>query len=315
MKNNNLFLYVIISLLIHLLIFIAFPLADKAGVASDNNDSGDFGFIQMIEYQPITQTSQQAGENENAYEESAKTESPVNDDKEDEEVKIDNEDEIEDNNTTTNDGQNINEQNNKSNENLENINKNQEIGDNNIEDEVVKDNKSESNKDQVETESNENKKEVMTSENSDVEMNVEESKEKDTSTTSETKTNESGNDKSSKKEKEEPPPPPPTSGELIANSVTPQYPKDLIGEGKRGTVEFIVNINKSGNINKLTMTNSSEIDQMDRTARLAIERGWEFKSYNLDYSIPIIVTFSLNEEGNPRIDVILGEVDFKEVAN
>ena len=303
MKNNKLFLYVIISLLIHLLIFIAFPLADKAGVASDNNDSGDFGFIQMVEYQPITQTSQQAGENEISDEESAKKESPVNDKKEDEEVEIDNEDEIEDNNTTTNDDQNVNEQNNKANENLENVNKNQE----------TEDNKSESNKDQVETQSNENNKEVMTSENSNVEMNVdEESKEKDDSSTSETKTNESDNDKSFE---EEPPPPPPTSGELIANSVTPQYPKDLIGEGKRGTVEFIVNITKSGKINNLTMTNSSGIDQMDRTARLAIERGWEFKSYNLAYSIPIIVTFSLNEEGNPRIDVILGEVDFKEGAN
>lgn len=321
MKDNKLFLYIFISIIIHLVILLFFPLANKAGIAEEDN-SQDFGFIQLVEYEPITQTSQDAGNEDISEDEIEQEEIEKNEEVEDE---VDEEPEVND------------EQ--EENETEESIEEEPSHDETSVKENESKDENNEQESKEVEekptkeVDSSENNEEVISSENSDVEMDINEEKEEndendnnndDENDSEEEKTssNESNTDKSSEEEEsaeeeeeKNAPPPPPTSGELIANTVTPQYPKDLIGDSKKGTVEFMVEIDKTGEINNLNMTNSSGIDQIDRTARLAIERGWEFKSYNLDYKIPITVDFNINDQGNPEINVNLGEVEFEEVNN
>lgn len=321
MKNNSgnkLLIYIFISLLIHFSILIFFPLADRAGVASNDNRTRDFGFIQVVEYQPVTQTSQDKGQSEKA--------DPTNyqSEKEDEKDELDKEKEKaeEKQKEIKKTNEEINEKINEkkkvdSSDDIEiNDNKNKKMGNttNNIKDDktsITNKNSGEQSNTKVDS------KDIITSEKSDTEMNIkksngdgkiEEKNEKKSSV-------EKAEKQEAEKPKKEAPPPPPTSGDLIAKSISPQYPKDLVGESKRGKVEFLVSIDTKGNIKKLDITNSSNIEQMDRTARLAIERGWEFKSYKLSYEVPITVNFNINNEGNPRIDVILGDVNFKEVSD
>ena len=315
MKNNKLYKYILVSLLIHALILFAFPLANQAGVGDDNK-SQDFGFIELVEYKTITQTSQEAGEKPNNSKEVKKEKK---EDKKPQPEKEEN-DEIE-----------INENNNNIEEKAKEEPKEKTKED--TKEKVDKTNK----KEKVEPEITEKDKntedditesdnsEVISSEESDVEMEVEDKSQEKPENKKE-KSGEESSDESnetdstieaddSEQEQEEAPPPPPTSGELIAKSISPQYPKDLIGENKKGTVKFLVNINQTGEIKNLRITDSSGIDKIDKTSRLAIERGWEFKAYNIPYNIPIVVDFKINEAGNPVIDVNLGEVDFKEVNN
>lgn len=306
MKENKLYKYIIISLLIHALILFAFPLANRAGLG-DQNETQDFGFIELVEYKPITQTSQEAGENQNAEEEIEQEKNIEQDQKidkeEEDKIKIDEEPENEESEIEEN---NSNEQ---------------QLQESETESEVA-----EETEEETDTASKNDNSEIISSEESDIEMEVEEKSdqeesqndeqvEEDSESDNENQTENKVDSSEEEQEEEEAPPPPPTSGELIARSITPQYPKDLIGENKKGTVEFIVNIDQTGELIDLTITSSSGIEQIDKTSRLAIERGWEFKSYNMAYSIPIIVDFKINEAGNPVIDVNLGEVDFKEVNN
>ena len=307
MKENKLFKYIVISILIHGLILFAFPLANQAGLG-DKNETQDFGFIELVEYKPITQTSQEAGENQNAEEEIEQEKSI----EQEPEINNEEEDKIEINEET---------------ENIE-----EEIEENNISEQQSQESETESEVteetvEETNTASENNDSEVISSEESDVEMEVEDKSEQEESQNNEQveeEDSESNNEKQSEtevesseeeQEEEEAPPPPPTSGELIARSITPQYPKDLVGENEKGTVKFVVNIDKTGELISLEMTDSSGIEQIDKTSRLAIERGWEFKSYNMPYSIPIVVDFKINEAGNPVINLNLGEVDFKEVNN
>jgi len=311
MKENKLFKYIVISILIHALILFAFPLANQAGFG-EKNETQDFGFIELVEYKPITQTSQEAGEKQNSedkrekeetieenqnIEEIEEEENNIEIDEETEEIKKDEAQE-----TTV---EKVNEQ------------ESQEVQNETEEVEEVNEN--------TDSTSKNNNSEVISSEESDIEMEVEDKSqnndenvtnqqnEEETETNTDTKNK--PNPSEEEQEEEEAPPPPPTSGELIAKSITPQYPKDLVGENEKGTVKFVVNIDKTGELLSLTMTDSSGIEQIDKTSRLAIERGWEFKSYNMPYSIPIVVDFKINEAGNPVIDLNLGEVDFKEVNN
>jgi hypothetical protein len=49
---------------------------------------------------------------------------------------------------------------------------------------------------------------------------------------------------------------------------------------------------------------------MDRNARLTIENGWEFKSYDQRYEINVTVNFNIDQNGNPNVDVDIGNVNF-----
>jgi protein TonB len=58
-RNNSdkkLIIYIIVSLIIHLSFFYFLPLSDQAGMASQN-EKDDFGFIQVVDYQPSIRTA------------------------------------------------------------------------------------------------------------------------------------------------------------------------------------------------------------------------------------------------------------------
>lgn len=322
MKENKLFKYILISILIHALILFVFPLANQAGFG-DKNETQDFGFIELVEYKSITQTSQEAGEKQNTEDEKEQEETIEENkdiEKDKSNIEID-----EDKKETETDEEIVDETSEKPSENEKN-----QISDNKSNTDTKSNTENESQnieevQEKSDSTSDNDNTEVISSEESEVEMEVEdksqaksenqdnEKAEEESESTTEKKSEEKANSSEQEQEEEEAPPPPPTSGELIAKSITPQYPKDLIGENKKGTVKFVVNINKTGELANITMTDSSGIEQIDKTSRLAIERGWEFKSYNMPYSIPIVVDFKINEAGNPVIDLNLGEVNFKEV--
>ena len=108
-----------------------------------------------------------------------------------------------------------------------------------------------------------------------------------------------------------PPPPPPSAGELLLGVVPIAYPKDLVGQAVTGSVEIQVHISSSGLIEGIEIVNSSGIEQMDRVARLTIEHGWQFKQYQQPYSMTINVEFLIDEAGNPDVKVSQGNLIFR----
>ena len=80
-SNNKLIIYIVVSLVIHLTLFYFFPLNNKAGVASEK-DTNDFGFIQVVEYEPSVTTGTDQNKNQSEEENIKKEE--LEDEKEEE---------------------------------------------------------------------------------------------------------------------------------------------------------------------------------------------------------------------------------------
>lgn len=301
-KSSKLVVYIIISLVFHLVFFYIFPLGNLAGVAGGEETEEDFGYIQVVEYQPPTQTTDAEGdaeERETGQEEKDEVESEETNEDEKQEEDIEKEEEIEEEEGADEQETETETENNETSE--------EEKAENETEGEQT------DNGEQNETNGEE---EVLSSEESDTEVNVEDD---DEQAENEKSSDEGDNgaeeeDDSSDEDEEEAPPPPPTSGELISASPSPAYPKDLIGESITGTVVLKADVSSSGEIKEVQITKESEVEQINRTARLTIERGWQFRSYNQGYSIPITVKFEIDDAGNPDIEVELGEVSFEEVS-
>ena len=84
-----------------------------------------------------------------------------------------------------------------------------------------------------------------------------------------------------------------------------------MARSETGTVTLLVDINTSGNINKLEVLKSSGIDKMDRVAMLTIKNDWSFKAYQKGYTIQVRVNFEMDQEGNSEVQVKLGNLKFK----
>jgi len=149
--------------------------------------------------------------------------------------------------------------------------------------------------------------EILTSEESDleIEINVETRDEPDK------QVRESSPAVEEKTETPPPPPPPPSAGELIFGAAPITYPKDMVGQAVTGTVEIQVHISSSGLIEAIEINKSSGIEQMDRVARLTIEHGWQFRQYQQPYSMTITVDFQIDEAGNPDVKVSQGNLVFR----
>ena len=100
-------------------------------------------------------------------------------------------------------------------------------------------------------------------------------------------------------------------GELIQQSPLPVYPRDLVGESATGRVLVEAYVSEDGEVQSVSVIESSGIDSMDRNAQSTVERGWSFRSYNRSYIMEIEVIFDVDERDNPVIDVDLLDLRFE----
>lgn len=291
-SKDKFFLYIVISLVIHLMVLFFFPFGNIRGIADGKGDNTkDFGYIQYVEFKSPTTTEKKPETPENKRSEKQHKNTEKNNKKKEQQQEKSN---VVDKKNTVKEKQTTPE----TQQENETSTKNK--------DEKIKENKSS----ETETEKN---NEVMTSKDSDREIEIEEKKkESKVKPKAKSKTGEKSEGKSQTKTKAEPAPqPPPKAGELIGLSPEPQYPKYLVGESRSGTVELKVHINQTGKLETLNIIKSSKIDSMDRNARLTIKRGWKFKPYKKSYSLKIKIHYSMDKEGNPKVDIKLGQPVFK----
>ncbi|RCW51503.1 MULTISPECIES: energy transducer TonB [unclassified Halanaerobium] len=303
-NQNKLAAYVVFSIILHLLLLYFIPFGFMQGnVRGENTDLNDYGYIQLVEYQPAPLQTEEPVPQEEIEEITAEQEK-ITEEKEDTEAKEveepeeikkpepEHEPEIEENIEVESD---ITEE---------------ELSQENTSAEEVKKETEDIKEEITDTETNDSENtetKVLSSEKSDVEVEIEEEQ-----NTAEDSAQSAENIKPGEEEVEQtpPPPPPPTSGELISIVVRPAFPKDLVGSRAEGTVKLTVEITPEGTVKNVTINETSGYDTMDRVAVLTIKRGWSFKSYNKAYVIPIEVKYYIDEFDNSQVDVNLGNVEF-----
>ncbi len=290
--KDRLYLYIIISLIIHLSLILFLPFGFINGIVDGKGDSDrDFGFVQLVEFEEIKEEeiTEKVVESKKYDKKEEKKEEPQKEEK-----------------ATVKD---ISEKNNKT-----ELEKKAEPKKNNTK-------KIETNKaDEINTESKQ-KNEIISSEESDMEIEIAKENKNNKKEEVEEKKEIKQEENLEKVEKEKeiepppppPPPPPPEAGDLINLSPKPYYPKDLVGQALSGEVGMRVSIDNLGNIKSVDVNTPSGIDAMDRNARLTIERGWKFKSYKKEYQIDINIKYSIDNNGDSKVDVKLGKINFSKV--
>jgi len=284
MPNNNddrkLLLYISISIVLHLLVIYFLPIGFLHGSAQSESELNDYGYVQMVDYQPSPI------ETENAVEEAELTEDP--DEEELEEI-----------------------------EEVEEPEKEPEIVEEEIEEieaaeesepkpEVIEEPEPAS---EPEPEVKKPEEEVIASEESESEVEV--VQQEISESESEFEAVEENIDSAAVQEEESaPPPPPPTSGDLIGLIEPPTFPKDLVGSRSEGTVSLMVRISPGGDVEDIEIVESSGYDSMDRVAQLPLEHGWKFKEYQQAYKIPVSVRYYIDQSDNSQVEVDIGQVDF-----
>jgi protein TonB len=345
MPNNNddrkLLLYVSISIILHLLILYFLPIGFLHGSAQSESDLNDYGYVQLVDYQPSPL------EAETAEEEAELTEDPDEEELEEIEEEVEEleedpipEEPVEEEITEPEPEPEIIE------EDIEaEIEESEPVEE--PEPEVIEEPEPEPELEpepeiveepeptpepEPEAEVEETEEEVMASEESESEVEVVQEEETSESEVVEENTDstaeeniDADNDNVEATESEDnlendntvqeeestpPPPPPPTSGDLIGLIEPPTFPKDLVGSRSEGTVSLMVEISPGGNVNNIEIIESSGYDSMDRVAQLTLEHGWEFKEYQQAYKIPVSVKYYIDQSDNSQVEVDIGQVDF-----
>ncbi len=325
MPNNNddkkLLLYVSISIILHFLILYFLPIGFLHGSAQSESDLNDYGYVQLIDYQPAPI------EEETAEEDTELTEDPAAEELQELEEEIEEteekpepeEQEIEELSEPEPEVEPETEA--ALEEPLEEIEETETAEEVETEPEVVQELESEP-EPEPENEVEETETEVMASEESESEVEVvqeedasqDEVVEENTDSAAEEESaveeDTEENDNTVQEEKIPPPPPPPTSGDLIGLIEPPTFPKDLVGSRSEGTVSLMVEISPGGTVNNIEIIESSGYDSMDRVAQLTLEHGWQFKEYQQAYKIPVSVRYYIDQSDNSQVEVDIGQVDF-----
>ncbi len=95
---------------------------------------------------------------------------------------------------------------------------------------------------------------------------------------------------------------PPSAGEMVLSSQLPVYPKYSVGPEETGEVVISARVDVNGEIMEVNVIDSSGVEAMDRNAQNTIEHGWDFNSYSSPYTMEIMVSYNLDERGDPVID-------------
>jgi len=321
-EKNNLFVYISISIVLHLLVLYFLPIGFLQGSVQSEGDLNDYGYVQMVNYQPspvqVTEPEPEAEvqevveekaeqtveEPEPKPEETAVEEEPV----EEQVVERPAEAAAENNKAELNED-----------------NQPAQAEENTVEPEVdvkeenqTAENTSEAdNTETVQETAQDQQENIISSEESESQIEVEQqaaNTAENSASKSESEQNQQNNEKTEEaaevKEETPPPPPPPTSGDLINLVVTPAFPKDLVGTRSEGQVRLTAVISRQGTVQDVSIEQSSGFDSMDRVALMTIERGWTFKEYQQPYRIPVQVNYYIDEADNTQVEVDLGEVQF-----
>jgi protein TonB len=320
--SDRFLLFVFISLVIHVFVFIVFPFGNFS-VLGNKGQREDYGFIQLVEYQvevpKKVNTPPQKIVNKTSEVEEVTPQPSQNETKPEPNRQTEGKKEIDQNSSQSSTPKNNTEVKQELPEPetrvvekpVEEVEIKNEVESKNTpsqEPEIV----------QESTEIENNNQEVVTSENSDLEISVSENKKElvaeptkgTTTPASDEQSNETGGNEDTTPPPP-PPPPPPTAGDLILGAPLPAYPKDLVSQTLTGTVELEVHISSTGNVERVEVLTSSDIVEMDRTAQLTLERGWKFKDYKQPYSIIITVEYKMDEDGNPEVEVSHQNLTFK----
>jgi len=344
MPNNNddrkLLLYISISIVVHFLIIYFLPIGFLHGSAQSESELNDYGYVQMVDYQPAPV------EEETAVEEVEPIEEPPAEEPEEiaevEEVEPEEtvEAEVEEMEASPETEASVEEE-------IAEVEPSEpetaaepvkeEIEDAAKEPDSMEVEQVEPETEPVpepETEVEEAEEEIMASQESESEVEIvqetdnsendAQSEESSTAAKDDTAVEESASDseetaaeisdseevESSTEVEETAPPPPPTAGDLIGLIEPPTFPKDLVGSRSEGTVRLMVEISPGGTVNNIEVTESSGYDSMDRVAQLTLEHGWQFKEYQQAYRIPVSVRYYIDQSDNSQVEVDIGQVDF-----
>lgn len=328
MPNNNddrkLLLYISISIILHLLILYFLPIGFLHGSAQSESDLNDYGYVQLVDYQPAPVEEETSEQDTELTEDPAVEElQEIEENKEPEPIdEPEPEESVEEDLSEPEPEPEIEEviedvENEVAEEPVEELEEVEPAEETEPETEVVQEAEPE-----PEPEVEETEEEVMASEESESEVEVVQEEtsenevlEKDNEPAVEKEINaEEENLETDTAEQEEestpPPPPPPTSGDLIGLIEPPTFPKDLVGSRSEGTVSLMVEISTGGDIKNIEIVESSGYDSMDRVAQLTLEHGWEFKEYQQSYRIPVSVRYYIDQSDNSQVEVDIGQVDF-----
>lgn len=90
-----------------------------------------------------------------------------------------------------------------------------------------------------------------------------------------------------------PPPPVPSGTSLIAGAGSIHYPKNAQDSGSEGTVILDVYVSSTGQITKVELIQSSGDSRLDNQARLEVPAEWELPGLELDYVITLNIDFTI----------------------
>lgn len=294
MNNNSkdrLYLFVVISLVIHLGLFYFVPWGGFAtGLNPEGRTREEFEFIQFVDFEEIPQAGQEIEVEEETPVEESSPEEVVEEEVTEQEPETESEPETEE-----------------AEEDLAAEQPEESEDTTSVEDEEV---------------SEEVEEDILTVEDSEEEIDTDSSPEEDTIQVEETAENQEESASSEEvaedvtgseedeieEEAEAEDTSPPPAGELVISSQEPVYPKYSVGPGETGEVIISAKVDIDGEIIEVSVSDSSGVEAMDRNAQNTIEHGWDFNSYSSQYTMDIQVNYSLDERGDPVINYELLEI-------
>ncbi|MFW6381475.1 MAG: TonB family protein [Bacillota bacterium] len=324
-KFDRFYVYIGVSLILHLILLYFFPFGSLTGVASEEgNNDRDFGMVQYVEFQPMDRTPEDGDDQqEQIIEEEEEKEDEAEEPEEQEEPESeaepaeepeDSEQETEQMEETAEESEQTEERKSEVEEDSVIAGEEESVADN-IEDDQQTTEDPVNKGAEADTPSQETSEEILTSEQSETEVEVgdnraSEQEENDSSGPVSESEPEPNSKPETEAESEPAPDPPPTAGDLIGLSPEPVYPKYLVGQQASGTVRLMVTVSTKGEIEEVEVIESSETEEMDRNAVSTVERGWKFRAYQKPYKLEVTVDYSIDDQGNSNVEVNLGELEF-----
>ncbi len=287
--KNRLFLFVVISLIIHFGMFYLLPWGGFAtGLNPEGRAQEDFEFVQVIDFETVPGESGDEDITEETEEiEREEAEEEIEDPEPSQEVPSEDvEETVEEDIPAEDETEEVAEA-------QEEPEETEEISEDDVEreEEVMTAEEAEEEIEVPEEEHHEETEAAEAQEAAEEETEADEAQVEETDTGGEDDT-------------------PPPAGELVLHSEIPVYPKYAVGPGETGEVVVSAFVDTAGEVEEIQIAESSGNEAMDRNAQNTIEHGWDFSSYSSSYTMEIFVNYDVDERGNPDVNYELLEVKF-----